>query len=393
MKLLFVSQYYTPEPFLISEITEELVKRGHEVTVLTGLPNYPSGVIAEGYKDKKLLRETIGGVEVVRAPIIPRGKNKLQLLINYFSFMRSANRVGKTLDKTFDLVISYELTPIFQVSPAVKIAERLGVKIMMYNLDLAPMAGSGVVGKIPGFSTYYKKFSKWAMNACDLVAVSSPSFIQYNHEVNGVPVEKMVYLPQHASDLMLGEDMSAQENGIADFMFAGNIAGGTGLDTIVEAAALLSKEEKFRIHIVGDGSYLETLKEKVKNEKLEDYFLFHGRYPMKEMPNLYRQADALLITLRPGQITIPAKLQNYMTTGKPIFGAMDGSGKDLIAEAECGLCVGAGDSHGLYENMKDYIRSPQKYEPCGKSGQDYFRAHFTLKHYVDKLLELANTLV
>lgn len=393
MKLLFVSQYYWPEPFLISEITEELVSRGHEVTVLTGLPNYPSGVIAEEYKDKKRLREIIGGVEIIRAPIVPRGKNKLQLLINYFSFMRSANRVGKKLEESYDLVISYELTPIFQVSPAVKIAKRLGKKILMYNLDLAPMAGSSVVGKIPGFSTYYKRFSKWAMNACDLVAVSSPSFIDYNHRVNGVPVEKMVYLPQHASELMIGEDMKAQDNGIADFMFAGNIAGGTGLDTIVEAAALLKKDEKFRIHIVGDGSYLDTLKEKVKAEVLEDYFIFHGRHPMKEMPNLYRLADALLITLRSGQITIPAKLQSYMTTGKPVFGAMDGSGKNLIHQSGCGVCVGAGDSRGLYETMKDFIRCPRKYESCGKAGQDYFRDNFTLKHHVDKLLELAEQLV
>lgn len=393
MRVLFVSQYYSPEPFLISEITEELVRRGHEVTVLTGLPNYPSGVVAEEYKDKKRRRETIGGVEIIRAPIIPRGKNKIKLFINYFSFMRSANRVGKKLGGDFDLVISYELTPIFQVSPAVKIAKRLGIKILMYNLDLAPMAGSGIVGKLPGFSGYYKRFSKWAMNACDLVAVSSPSFIEYNHSVNGVPVEKMVYLPQHASDFMLGENMETKDNGVADFMFAGNIAGGTGLDTIVEAAALLRGEENFRIHMVGDGSYLETLKEKVKNASLEDYFIFYGRHPMKEMPNLYRQADALLITLRPGQITIPAKLQNYMTTGKPIFGAMDGSGKDLIAEAGCGICVGAGDSQGLYKNMKDYIRNPQKFASCGKAGRDYFREHFTLKHHVDKLLELAEKLV
>ena len=393
MKLLFVSQYYSPEPFLLSEITEELVRRGHEVTVLTGLPNYPSGVIPKEYKDKSRLRETIGGVDIIRAPIIPRGKNKVQLLANYFSFMFSANRVGKTITKDFDLVISYELTPIFQVSPAVKIAKRMGKKILMYNLDLAPMAGSGVIGKLPGFATYYKRFSKWAMNACDLVAVTSPSFIEYNHRVNRVPLSKMVYLPQHASDLMLGQNMEAVDNGIVDFMFAGNIAGGTGLDTIVEAVSMLKAEENFRIHMVGDGSYLETLKAKVETQGLKDYFIFHGRHPMKEMPDFYRMADALLITLRPGQITIPAKLQNYMTTGKPIFGAMDGSGKDLIEEVRCGLCVGAGDSRGLYENMKDFIRDPQKYGSCGKVGQDYFREHFTLKHYVDKLLELVNLLV
>lgn len=182
--------------------------------------------------------------------------------------------------------------------------------------------------------------------------------------------------------------MTAKENGVTDFMFAGNIAGGTGLDSVVEAAKLLKEDSVFKIHIVGDGSYLPTLKENVSAAGLSDYFIFHGRHPMNEMPEFYKFADALLITLRPGQITVPAKLQAYMTTGKPVFGAMDGSGKELINESGCGVCVDAGDGHSLYKKMKDYIDNPEKYSNCGENGIEYFKNNFTLDTFIKDFMKI-----
>lgn len=386
MNILFFSQYYHPEQFLINDITSELVKLGHKVTVVTGLPNYPSGIIEKGYK--KIRRENINGVDVIRCPIIPRGKNKIQLFINYFSFMISATREAKHLKGDFDIVVSYQLTPIFQVYPAIRFAKRNNLKLLMYNLDLAPMSGSKFGKNKALLFSLYAKFSKWAMNSCDRIAVTSESFIEYNNKVNSVPLEKMIYLPQHAPSLLLRSDMKSTDNGVADFMFAGNIAGGTGLDIIVEAAEKLSKEADFRIHIVGDGSYLSALKEKVVSSGLTDYFIFHGRFPASEMPEKYKLADALLITLREGQITVPAKLQTYMTTGKPVFGAMDGSGKDIINKTGCGVCADAGDSDALYRNMKDFITNPDAYEKCGEKGLEYFRRNFTLDIFTERFIRI-----
>ena len=386
MNILFFSQYYHPEQFLINEITSELVKLGHKVTVVTGLPNYPSGVIEKGYK--KIRRETVNGVDIIRCPIIPRGKNKIQLFINYFSFMFSAARKTKRLKGDFDIVVSYQLTPIFQVYPAIKFSKRNKLRLLMYNLDLAPMSGSKFGENKAFLFSLYAKFSKWAMNSCDRIAVTSESFIEYNNRVNSVPTEKMIYLPQHAPDFLLNSDMQSEDNGIADFMFAGNIAGGTGIDTIVEAAEKLKNDADFRIHIVGDGSYLPTLKEKVLSSGLSDYFVFHGRFPSAEMPGKYKLADALLITLREGQITVPAKLQTYMTTGKPIFGAMDGSGKDIINRTGCGVCADAGDSDALYRNMKDFIENPDAYKNCGEKGLICFKQNFTLGIFTDRFVNI-----
>ena len=313
--------------------------------------------------------------------------------MNYVSYMLSATWKARGIKESFDIVVSYQLTPILQVYPAIRYAKRKKLKLLMYNLDLAPMCGSGYVGNKRVISSLYAKLSRLLINACDRIAVTSKSFIEYNHRVNGVPTDRMVYLPQHASAAMVGADMKAADNGVADFMFAGNIARGSGLRTIVEAAAILKEQENFRIHIVGDGSYLETLRSEVKDAALDEYFVFHGRYPQQEMPSVYRMADALLITLREGQITVPAKLQNYMTTGKPIFGAMDGSGKELIGEAACGVCVSAGDAEGLSGIMRDYIRHADRYEECGARALRYFEQHFTLNTYVENLLQIISDML
>ena len=392
MNILIFSQYYDPEQFLINDIAPELVELGHSVTVVTGLPNYPSGVIPEEYRKGKRRHQSINGVQVIRCPILPRGRNKIQLLANYLSYMVLANRAAGKLKTSFDIVFCYQLTPVLQACPAIWYAKRHHLKLMMYNLDLAPMSGSMFLKKWHVLSVCYRKLSKWIMNSCDHIAVTSKSFIDYNHTVNNVPKEKMTYLPQHASKLMLDVNMETEENGIADFMFAGNIGKGTGLDVLVEAAEKLRHDCAFKIHIVGDGSYLPTLKEKVKAYGLSDFFIFYGRHSMQEMPKFYRLADALLITLREGQIAIPGKLQTYMTTKKPIFGAMDGAGKDIIEESECGVCVSAGDHEALYQTMKAYIENPKRFERCGVQGLSYFKNNFTLEIFMERLNEILLTI-
>ena len=98
---------------------------------------------------------------------------------------------------------------------------------------------------------------------------------------------------------------------------------------------------------------------------------------------VYKKADVLLITLRGNNEvgnTMPGKLQMYMTTGKPIFEAINGAANEVIKEAECGACVDAGDYKGLADLMKSNIESPEKYKDCGVNARRYFNEHFTFEH-------------
>lgn len=389
MKILVFSQYYYPERFLINDITAELVRRGNEVTVITGFPNYPKGEIYPEYKNKKLKCEEINGVKVYRTDIIPRGKNKIKLFLNYLSYKKNAYNTAKRLGG-FDIVYCYQLTPVMQLSPAIKYAKKHNLKLVCYCLDLAPMSGERLLKKFKILNAFYKRNSKRLYNACDKIAVTSKSFIEYLNKVNGVPSDKLVYIPQHAPENLTLSDLSKPLGVKKALVYAGNVGKGTGLKTLILAANELKKQgvTGFDIEICGDGNLKSDLISLVNELEINDTVKFVNGVAMSDMPKVYSRADALIITLRKGQITVPGKLQAYMATGKPVIGAMSGSGKDLIEEADCGVCAEAEDYMGLANLMKDYLKNPAAYVSAGLNGKEYAKAHFTLNEHVSRLEKL-----
>ena len=187
---------------------------------------------------------------------------------------------------------------------------------------------------------------------------------------------------------MLDMDMTTDNNGVADFMFAGNIGKGQRADVIIKAAKILGKRKDYKIHMVGDGRMREELEQIVRAEGLEENVVFYGNQKRDEMPKFYKMADVLLVTLRGNNEvgdTIPGKMQMYMTTGKTILGAINGGAKEVIREAHCGSCVPAGDYEGLAMLMQSYIEHPRDFDQCGTNAREYFKKHFTLEHYMNGL--------
>lgn len=391
MKILIVSQYYYPEQFQINEIAPALVSRGHEVTVLTGIPNYPKGDIFEGYEGGKRREETINGVKVIRCDITPRKQDPVHLLLNYYSFVNKGKKKALTLDGDFDVVLCYQLSPVLMIDPAVAYAKKHHVPLICYCLDIWPESAQGMIRMSSGpIYGYIKSLSKKLYAACDEISVTSRPFIDYFADTLGLDRDKMRYIPQHADTGLLDVDMVAEDNGIADFMYAGNMGKGQTLDVLVRAVAELRDRNDFLVHMVGDGSKREELEALVESLGVKDKFIFYGNQKREDMPAFYKKADALIITLRGNNAvgnTMPGKLQVYMTTGKPIFGAINGAANEVIGEAECGRCVAAGDYKGLAGIMADYIDDPEKYAHAGERAREYFKEHFTLETYMDKLEE------
>lgn len=402
MKILIVSQYYFPEQFQINEIAPELVKRGHEVTVLCGLPNYPSGVVFDGYeskervasKEREYLEQT--GVKVVHCGQIPRGHNPLQLFMNYFSFVHNSKKAVRILPKDFDVALGYQLSPITSMYAALEYKKLTGVPVVYYTLDLWPVSAEGILkSKKNPLMLLVNKMSRELYLGADRVLVTSRPFIDYLHRVNKVPIERMAYLPQHASLDMLDTDLSKESSEDkedferrADFMFAGNLGKGQMIDIVVKAAAELGTRKDYHIHIVGDGRMRKELETMVVNYGLSENFTFYGNHKREDMPRFYKMADVLLITLRGNNEvgnTIPGKLQMYMTTGKTIIGAINGGAQEVIKEAQCGSCVAAGDYEGLARLMKVYIEQPHDFDNSGENARKYFLEHFTLNHYMNAL--------
>lgn len=398
MRILIISQYYFPEQFQINDIAPELVKRGHEVTVLCGIPNYPKGVVFPGFETKEQRNRAEQeyfektGVRVIHVNQIPRGKGPISLIRNYISFVRNSkvkiNSLNANSEK-FDAVLGYQLSPITSMYAALEYKKLTNTPVIFYTLDLWPVSAEGMLkSKMNPLMWPINRISRKLYQGADRILVTSRPFIDYLHKVNGVPMERMAYLPQHADTAMLDMDMTADNNGVADFMFAGNIGKGQRADVIIKAAKILGKRKDYKIHMVGDGRMREELEQIVRIEGLEENVVFYGNQKRDEMPKFYKMADVLLITLRGNNEvgdTIPGKMQMYMTTGKTILGAINGGAKEVIREAHCGSCVPAGDYEGLARLMQAYIENPRDFEQCGTNAREYFKKHFTLEHYMNGL--------
>lgn len=404
MKILIVTQYYFPEQFQINEIAPGLVSRGHKVTVLCGIPNYPHGCVFKGYetsaeceqREQEYFKRT--GVNVVHVKQHPRGHNLFSLLRNYFSFVKNSKAAVRKLPSDFDVVLGYQLSPITSMYAAVEYKMLYGIPLVYYTLDIWPVSAESILknNKNP-LMLPVARISRRIYKKADRILVTSRPFMDYLSRVNGIERERMGYLPQHAGDAMLSMDLEKEtQNGCIDFMFAGNLGKGQRIDVIVKAAAELGARVDYKVHIVGDGSMRNKLETMVQEKGLSNNVIFYGNQKREDMPLFYKNADVLLITLRGNNEvgnTMPGKLQMYMTTGKPILGAINGAANEVIKEAECGTCVCAGDYKGLADLMKSYIENPEKYKDCGFNARRYFEKHFTFEHYMIGLEKELQTLI
>lgn len=394
MKILVVCQYYYPEPFRISDICESLVKIGYEVTVVTGVPNYPEGVIYNGYEKKQKRFEIINGVKVIRAFTIPRKSGVLYRFLNYYSYSVSSSKIVSRFDSDYDVVLINQLSPVMMANAGIAYAKKQKKPCFLYCLDLWPESlVAGGIRKDSLIYKYYKNVSNKIYSEVDRIFVTSNMFTKYLWDYFLIPEEKITYLPQYAENIF-SNVVHKTDNQYYDFVFAGNIGEIQDVETIIYAAAILEMKN-VRWHIIGNGSNLENLKILVRNKKLRNIF-FYGRKPLEEMPSYYSLADAMLITLKPDPIlslTLPGKIQSYMAAGKPIIGAIDGEASLIINDAKCGFCGRAGDAELLAENIKKFISCGEK-EQMGINARKYYEKHFTQTMFLKKLeKELKNACI
>lgn len=388
MRILIVCQNYYPEQFKINDISEQLVKHGHYVTVLTGLPNYPTGKIPREYRWGKRRKEIINGVNVIRSHEIGRKNSVIGLAINYFSFMISASCKALFLKRVFDIVFVYQVSPVTMILPGYIMKKRMKIPMYLYCCDIWP---ESLKNKISNENSLIFKMvkilSKFLYSKCDSITVSSKPFIEYFEKVHNIQSDRISYIPQHAEDISLNLNFPVN-NEITDFVFMGNIGIAQDIDCILNAAERIKNTHKFCIHFVGDGSYLGISKNLVRMKGLENNVIFYGRRPIEQMQDYYKLADACLLTLTADNLiglTMPSKLQGYMAAGKPVIAAINGAAREVIIDSKCGLCVNAGDFNALAEVMIDFIENPDKFKKCGENGRRYFRNHFTKSIYMAKL--------
>ena len=361
MKILIVSQYFYPENFRINDLALELKKRGHEITVLTGLPNYPKGEYFEGYDDTKNCDEVWNDIPVYRCKLRPRKTGSVNLIRNYASFVVEANKKLKELqNKDFDLIYVFEVSPITVALPAIKLKKKKNIPVIINIQDLWPENIVAVTGMTnPIIIGLVNKMVNYIYRHCDLILTASPSFVsKIKERINDK--DKVRYWPQYSTVNKTDEEVSIYDKDYFNIVFTGNIGEAQGIDLAIEAAKIL-KDKKICWHFVGEGRSKEKLEKLVNEYGINDRVKFHGFHPEKEIPKYLKDADAALLILKPNpvfEMTIPAKLQTYLACGVPILGCVSGEGKRIIEESKAGIVSEDISVDGLVKVCNQFIELP-----------------------------------
>ncbi|MBU3179783.1 glycosyltransferase family 4 protein [Clostridium psychrophilum] len=394
--ILVIAQYFYPEQFRINDICSEWVKRGYKVTVITGIPNYPKGKYYNGYGLFKKRKEMYNGIEVIRIPLVPRGKNSIMLALNYFSFVVSGFFWKMITKIKADYVFIFEVSPMTQALPGVWYAKKENIPCYLYVQDLWPenveiitgITNKRIIGAIGKMVDYIYK-------GCTKIFTTSNSFVK-SINTRGVPIEKIEYWPQYAEDFYKHlEKTNIEEIPNDDFFnitFAGNIGNAQGLDILPKAATIIKENEhskKIRFNIIGDGRYKESFIKLVNESNLSDMFNFIDKQSPIRIPNFMAASDAAFVCLTGGPLfsmTIPAKLQSYMACGLPIIASANGETDKIIKESDSGLCSPAGDEKILADMIIELSNeSPERLTELGINARSYYDDNFNKQELLNKI--------
>lgn len=395
-KILIVSQYFDPETFKVNDIAYYLSSKGYEVDVIAGIPNYPKGRYFDGYGLFRKRRETKNGVRIYRTFQTPRGKaSGILLSLNYLSFAFFASIVAffKALFNNYDAVFVHETSPVTQGIPAVLVKRFKRIPLYFWVLDLWPEsleAAGGIHNKhVLGMFT---RLVRHIYKHSDKILISSNGFRESILQ-KGDFADKIIYFPNWGEDVFKSESTAILPPLPSGFrvVFAGNIGSAQDFPAIMQAALENKEQTNIQWIIAGDGREKSWVDDFISKNHLESTVTMLGRLPLESMPALFSQADVLLVALKDEPIfalTLPAKVQAYMASGKPIVAMLNGEGPDVIKNADCGYSVNSGDSHALAVLLRDLTGRKKELAEKGLNGKTFFDKHFSKEHCLENLINI-----
>jgi glycosyltransferase involved in cell wall biosynthesis len=405
MKILFIAHYFQPEPnfFVGLPFAKALQSMGHEVQVLTGLPNYPGGKIYDGYKVRLIQKEVMDGIPIIRVPIYPsHNRSSAKRILSYLSLSMSQAAVGPFAVNKADVAFVSQ-GPATIGLPA--IIHKLFRKIpFVYNIqDLWPdtLFSTGMFESKMGLrmvdwwcKRVYKKAAR--------IAVIAPGMKRKLIE-RGVPQEKIEVIYNWCDGKLICRDQRDEQladslnmAGKFNIVFAGNMGKAQALDALIDAARLLASDcPDVQFVLVGPGVEVEALKQKAAEMNLSNV-LFVPPKPSNEIGPILRLADVLLVHLKEDplfEITIPSKTQAYMATGRPILIGVKGDAADLVGRAGAGLACEPENPESIAEKVKQfYNMSKSEIDLMGNNAIDFYDRELSFERAVksyDQLLQAA----
>lgn len=403
MKVLIVSHHFWPESFRINEVAAALVAQGCDVTVLTGQPNYPEGVVFPGYRALAVRQDPHpDGYTIFRVPTAPRGKGRaIELARNYLAFVVNGCLVGPWLlrGRRFDVVFVYATSPAIQgiVGMLMKWISRSALVTWVQDLWPESLRVTGFV-KNETVLSLVGQVVKRIYRSSDLVLAQSTAFIPTISAMAGrTPV---AYHP-NPGEIAFNTPLTGEAPALLlkpgfNVVFAGNLGTVQALDTVIAAARRLRDHAEVRFVLIGSGSRLEWIRQQIEEDGLSNVDL-PGRFPVETMPGILSQASALLVSLNRSPImsqTVPSKVQAYLAASRPIICSLDGEGARIVQEAGAGVSCPAEDDEALANAVLAVSQAGEEARTrMGLCGRQYYEAHFEPTLLARRLIDHFRSLV
>ena len=397
MKILIISQYYDPEPIYIpATVARNLAERNHDVTVITGFPNYPHGRIYDGFRQKLQQTEWDGRVKVIRTPlVISHSRNPIGRLVNYLSFAFSA-MIASWRVRGVDVVYIYatQMTPAIGASIMRTFG---GAPYVMHVQDLWPesVTGSSMVGGgrssqlIAAVLTPWLRFLyRQATNTISIAPTMARMLVD-----RGVPASRIKMLFNWANEKVgeLISEEATERHAISDdilIVYAGNLGDHQDLETVIRAAKAVEDESSLRFEFYGSGMAKERL-EALSRELDVENLTFCGSVSAADMERVYKRADFQLITLKDREIfrgTIPSKLQAALFHGSAVMSNVAGDLADICSGEEFGLTCLPGSVEAMAEMFRVGAQTPPEIrQKMAANGRDFYLNTMSLDQGMDAL--------
>jgi len=354
-RILVLSNHYDPEYFKINDIVQWISEKKCTISVITGNPNYPSGKIVKGFSvfgSKKIIKK---GLTIYRLPLIPRGKaGNFRLFLNYLSYFFSLMFFTSwciIFHKKYDSIFIHHTSPPLLFLPALLYKKIKKSKVILWDLDMWPQTLESMdILKSKKLLNFIENIFKGFYNSFDKVLIASKSLETIAKK--RISANKIEYFPNWADqefENLNFEILPPKKNDKIIITYAGNIGEAQGFDSLVEAIKR-AKNKNIEFNFVGSGRYKENLKKLVIKNNMESNIIFFDPVISKDLIPFFKHTHYLYLSLRDSPIfskTVPAKLQTYLATGKPIISSISGEAKDLLTSNKCGLNVDAGDFKSL----------------------------------------------
>lgn len=391
----------------ISELSRHWVQSGHEVTVLTGFPNHPDGVLRPDYRRhfrRGVFREQVDGISVVRSWLLPLPNRKpLERMLNYSSFCASASITGSFLSRP-DIVIA--TSPQLLVGLAGWwVAKLKGVPFVLEIRDLWPesLAAVGVGNANSMLHRGIGRLAASLYRRADHIVVVTPAFRECLIKDWQVPAE-IISVIQNGVETDLFSPRSGNPQLKSTFAadgrfivsFIGTLGLAHGLETLLEAAERLQREAPDVVFLlVGEGADRERILALAQSKRLHN-IRFIPQQPREKIPAYICASDACLVLLRKAEVfetVIPTKMLEFMSCARPVILGVRGQAQQILEDARGGICIEPGNVSALCDAILHLKQNPRLRAGLGRSGRDYIVQRLSRERTAADYLEVLSALL